>query len=308
MRGVPFSGERSLRLSPFIVSTSRGSQIIQSTPAPAPPRGGRGARIELTSRRTPAPARERSRWDRRARSPGPAQAEVAGQGRSTQCRELPRTRLHDMRCGALLRLYGVWGKPEIRTFNPNRKALAEVRGPWQDLSHVVWRGAEASASLAPRPTHAILTRLNPPTAHWRLGLNPPTAHWRLGAPCLWADRQIGRSADRQWPTKLCPSFPVRSAAAPAVRPQHGSSRLLPVPRSAIGHHGSVPRPSSSRASSRARLLDWATADGSGGRKRLGLFNVGSVLGARASPPLAAPSRAHESCRRREGDAPLRGVR
>ena len=80
MRGVPFSGERSLRLSPFIVSTSRGSQIIQSTPAPAPPRGGRGARIELTSRRTPAPARERSRWERRARSPGPAQAEVAVKG------------------------------------------------------------------------------------------------------------------------------------------------------------------------------------------------------------------------------------
>ena len=192
MRGVPFSGERSLRLSPFIVSTSRGSQIIQSTPAPAPPRGGRGARIELTSRRTPAPARERSR-SRERRARGPAQAEVA-QGRSTQCRELPRTRLHDMRCGALLRLYGVWGKPEIRTFNPNRKALAEVRGPWQDLSHVVWRGAEASASLAPRPTHAILTRLN-----------PPTAHWRLGAPCLWADRQIGRSAVAYEAMSLIPS-------------------------------------------------------------------------------------------------------
>ena len=203
MRGVPFSGERSLRLSPFIVSTSRGSQIIQSTPAPAPPRGGRGARIELTSRRTPAPARERSR-SRERRARGPAQAEVA-QGRSTQCRELPRTRLHDMRCGALFRLYGVWGKPEIRTFNPNRKALAEVRGPWQDLSHVVWRGAEASASLAPRPTHAILTRLNPPTAHWRLGLNPPTAHWRLGAPCLWADRQIGRSAVAYEAMSLIPS-------------------------------------------------------------------------------------------------------
>ena len=69
MRGVPFSGERSLRLSPFIVSTSRGSQLIQSTPAPAPPRGGRGARIELTSRRTPAPARERSR-SRERRAPG----------------------------------------------------------------------------------------------------------------------------------------------------------------------------------------------------------------------------------------------